>query len=146
MTNKKKPKKESSVRDRVPALQKKEQTGGDGTGTHPEEPKMPEEAPTEKRIPATEADYLAAQLHEARSKLLELRGESLQKSKLLAQKDQIIIQREETILALEGKLLDIDQQKLRESHGLEFGRTLKRDDETGDVYWLEKPAGESNSQ
>jgi len=105
------------------------------------EASLEDKTPEPKMVEISEADYLAAQLHEARAQLLVLRGELLAKQRLLVQKDQIIVQREETILVLESRLIEQENAKLRETHNLDFGKTFHKEEETGKVYWVE-PTGE----
>lgn len=101
--------------------------------------------PPKTRTPATQADFLAAQLHEARTKLASARAELLDKAKLLLQKDQLLLQREQRILQLESAIVDEEYKKLRDTHGLALGRTIHRDDATGEVYWFgDAPANEQD--
>lgn len=98
---------------------------------------QPQEAPAEgERIPATEATYLAAQLHEVRSKLVNMRQVVIQKDQQLLQKENELLKKSAIILQLESKVVDEENRKLREEHGLKFDKTIHKDDETGEVYWL----------
>jgi hypothetical protein len=145
-------KKGGSVRNRVAALQKKDENGAErpveGGATVPEdtndavEETVTDDTTEPKRMPATEAAYLAAELHEAKRRLLVMRNEVLGKAKQLVQKDQIILQREQTILQLETKIIEQENKLLRAAHGLDFGRTIHKDDVTGEVYYLESGASE----
>jgi hypothetical protein len=100
---------------------------------------MPKEAdkPSPTKIPATQADWLASHLHEARLKITTIRAELIERTKQLISKDQRILQLENRILQLESANVDEENKELRAAHGLSLGRTLHRDDATGDVYWLD---------
>ena len=99
--------------------------------------KMPEPATlADERIPATEADYLAAQLHQARSQLVQFKQTILAKDEAILQKDLQLIQKDKAILALEAKMVDEQNATLRTQHSLQFDKTIHKDDETGEVYWL----------
>lgn len=135
--------KKGSVRDRVPGLRKKDSRGKSQARDKVETMTKKGEvtaggAETKmRRTPATKADYLAAQLHEAQGKLLDLRNEILGMRQQALQKDQVILQREQQILALEAREIERNKKRLRDEHGLAVGRTLEKDDETGEVFWLE---------
>lgn len=93
-----------------------------------------------ERIPASKADYLAAQLHETRAQLVNMKKLLLQKDQILLQKDQALLQKEQAILNLEAKMIDEENRKLRDQHSLEFDKTIHMDDDTGEVYWLKNQA------
>lgn len=104
------------------------------------------------RLPATEADWLAGQLHEARANNCELRTELFDKELRLIEKDQKIIELRKELQTMRADRINKATQEigtknaeLREKHGLLVGRTLRRDDDTGEVYWeVEKTASETN--
>jgi hypothetical protein len=138
-------KKSGSVRDRVPGLRKQSSNdtqiaGGTTMVVAPsadQKTEITQEKPEQKKIPASVADYLAAQLHEAQGNIVDLRSNSISLRQALLQKDQIILNLEKKIFAMEAQEVEKLKIQLREDHGLTFGRTLKKDDETGEVFWLE---------
>lgn len=138
-------KRSGSVRDRVPGLRKQSNndTQSDGATAMVVAPSVEQETgeaqdkPEQKKTPASVADYLAAQLHEAQGNIVDLRSNSISLRQALLQKDQIILNLEKKIFALEAQEVEKLKIQLREDHGLTFGRTLKKDDETGEVFWLE---------
>ena len=100
------------------------------------------EAAPLRRVPASEADWLAGQLHEARANNCDLRNTLLQRDKSIIEKDQAIITLRQRLLKLTADNLNKSNDEvnksnaeLREKHGLVIGRTLRRDDVTGEVYW-----------
>lgn len=109
---------------------------GNGNGTPNNVTKMPEPVNENPRIPATEADYLAAQLHQARSQLVAFKQTIITKDKALLQKDLQLLAKDEKILQLEIKMVDEQNASLREEHKLEFDKTIHKDDKTGEIYWL----------
>lgn len=106
----------------------------------------PQASPTPsstKRVPASDATWEAGQLHEARADNCELRQKILELEQLNIKKDQLICAlrqkvHDAEILKLEAKRAKVDEEnsKLREAHGLMHGGQLKKDPETGEVYWL----------
>ena len=148
-------KQKTSVRDRVPGLKKPRVNGAQsGKEVAVASQSTPEEVPpkgtpaegasekTEKRTPATTADYLAAQLHESQSNLMTARALNLKfRSELLA-KDRAILTLEQKLHNQEVEKVEKLKGRLREEHKLRLGATLKKDDDTGEVYWLEKNSSE----
>jgi len=110
-----------------------------------------EKKPGTKKVPASEAEYLAVSLHEARANLIEARATSFTKDKaLLGKDDEIMVLRQELlksqkechnlrikVAAINEKVLQEKNAELRETHGLAEGRTIHKDDVTGEVFWLE---------
>lgn len=103
---------------------------------------------TESRIPATEVDYLTVLLHTERERSIELRGQLSQREQVLigAQRSLFEAQAENSvlrqkILQLEMSRESVENEKLLKERGLELGRSIRKDEETGEVYWLdpEKP-------
>jgi hypothetical protein len=108
-----------------------------GNGTPDNVTKMPEPKSAEgERVPATEADYLAAMLHQARSQLVQFKQALLAKDKQLLEKDLQLLGKDEKIFQLETKMVDDQNAMLRNNHALKFDQTIHKDDETGEVYWL----------
>lgn len=101
------------------------------------------QAPQKEKIPAGPETWTAVQMHELRAENVELQAK-------LLEKDQIILAKEQAILALRQKLhvqqsknlddvrkkADELNAKLREDYDITVGRTLHRDDKTGEIYWL----------
>lgn len=98
--------------------------------------------PQQVKHPATEANYLAAQIHELRVKIMNQRNELIEKAKSILQRDQIILQKDQVIAKMETAAAEEDNKQLRAEHGLAPGRTLHKDDVTGEVYWLGDPIGD----
>jgi len=135
-------KKSSSVRDRVPGIQKQSGNGAErkvetAMNVVTEESRPVETAASKKRTPATVADYLAAQLHEAQGNIMDLRTQAMSFRQVLLQKDQVILNLEKKILQLESREVEKLKEQLREDHGLAFGRTMEKNDETGEIFWVE---------
>lgn len=116
---------------------------------------------TERRVPVDPAVYLAAQLHEANATLIEERARGFHKDKVILGKDEEILKlRDENLKIrkemhnLRVKVASADEKKLQEvnssllaDYKLEQGATIHRDDDTGEVYRIEKieapPAGDT---
>jgi len=102
-------------------------------------PKTPEL----NRIPATDAAWEAGLLHEARAELCEEKQKVLNQEQLIIKKDQLILTLRQNLHRFElvelnkkREKVDKDNAKLREDYGLVVGRQLKKDPDTGEVYWL----------
>jgi len=135
-------KKSSSVRDRVPGIQK--QNGNSAVrkveaamNVATEEGQLVEPNASKKRTLATVADYLAAQLHEAQGNIMDLRTQAMSFRQVLLQKDQVILNLEKKILQLESREVEKLKEQLRDDHGLTFGRTMEKNDETGEIFWVD---------
>lgn len=98
------------------------------------------------KTPATLAAYLACALHEERGKHAVTRSEIIELKRAMLKKDQAILERDQKILGLELAAVEQDNEKLRETHGISFGRTIHKDDETGEVYWLDSPQKPEDSK
>jgi hypothetical protein len=68
------------------------------------------------------------QLHQARLEIVNLRNRLGEQLKTVA-----ALQAEN--FALQGKLIEHDNAQLRSQFGLETGRTIHRDDDTGEIWW-----------
>lgn len=106
-------------------------TEGDAEG-------VAEDSNAPKRIPAKKEDWYAAQTHQMRSAMLTQRKEILAKNKVIGQLQAQIATLEERLLPMEEEKLELENAKLRDEHGLDFGRTIHKDDKTGEVYFLEQ--------
>jgi len=127
--------KRTSVKNRINGAANNEGLGGMSTP----QPSSPEF----ERVPATDAAWEAGQLHEARADNCDLRQKLLEQEQLIIKKDQLIIALRQKVHAndlskLEAKRAEVNEAntKLREDYGLVVGRQLKKDPETGEVYWL----------
>jgi len=132
-------KKRSSVRDRVAGIQKPKikAQGNGGEQVAVETMDEIEQGAKPKKTLVSTADYLAAQLHEAQSNIMDLRAAQMNMRQALLQKDQVILNLETRILNLEAKEVEKLKEQLRETHGLRMGRTMKKDEKTGEIFWLE---------
>ena len=99
-------------------------------------------APGPQRIPGTAADWLAAQNHELRADNCDLRDKVMDRDGIIIKKDQLILTLRQKLHQLEveksqreRKTAETTNAKLRETHGLILGRSIHRDDTTGDVYF-----------
>lgn len=97
---------------------------------------QPQPQSDQVRTPAGQEDWLAAQLHEARIKATNLRAELIEKTKQLLQRDQLLFVKEQQIHKLETVAMEAENKQLREAHGLALGRTIHKDDVTGEIYWM----------
>lgn len=97
----------------------------------------PPEAEEPERIPATQADLLAVQLHQAREDKNTLRQQLLANQKQLVGLQTQVGALNQRILQLEMLADDKANTDLRKEHEFELGRSIHKDDETGDIYWLE---------
>lgn len=96
-----------------------------------------------ERIPANEQTWTAVQVHELRAENIDLQTKLLGKEQAIIEKDQMILQLRQQLLNEqnlrlrdERKKADEINAKLREEHNITLGRTLHKDDKTGEVYWL----------
>jgi hypothetical protein len=97
------------------------------------------------RITRSEVDYLAAELHACRDQLIDAKNKVLEKSMVAVKAQKLALAKDEAIIALEARLLQQEAQtttkaniKLREKHGLLLDARLHKDDDTGEVYYLEE--------
>jgi hypothetical protein len=86
-----------------------------------------------ERIAATNEDYLAVQLHQARADCNDLR-------KALVAEKETNLKLRAAVAKLEIAAVERDNTELRKQHGLEMGRTIHRDDATGEVWWEQEKA------
>jgi hypothetical protein len=91
-----------------------------------------------KKTVLSDADFLAAELHQQRVVNMELRKQVLQKNAQILKLQQTVIQKDEQLLAAEEKQLETNNTTLREKHGLRLGETLHKDDQTNEVYYLDE--------
>lgn len=104
------------------------------------------------KIPATQADWLAAQLHESRGDIIDLKNALLAKDNILLEKDKEILSLKQIIHTLERKLADVrhsaleaKNDELRKEFGFELGRRIEKDDESGDVFWFQEAPQDSGN-
>lgn len=98
-----------------------------------------------KKTPATQLEWLAAHLHQAREDVKVLRSN-------IVGRDKKLLAQEQTILLLRQKVLDYESQDadrqnakadtenaaLRDAYKLVLGRELKKEDD-GSMFWIEPP-------
>lgn len=94
----------------------------------------PEDEP--EKIMASKEDYLAVQLHQARVDCNDLRKLLKRLRKALLEKDKIISNLHEKLIELEIQAAEKENESLRSTYALEMGKTIKRDDATGEVWWI----------
>jgi len=89
--------------------------------------------------PATEADYLSVLLHQALDEQNALR-------RALVEKEQEIVnlrvgagKREARIQELEITAAEAKMDAIRKERGLTLGRSINKNDETGEITWVNQP-------
>jgi hypothetical protein len=86
-----------------------------------------EQQETRKKVPVSDTELLAVRLHAQRTLVAQLRA-------ALHEKDGVI-------LRLETALMEVENERLREKHGLVVGREILRDEVSGEPYYFEDEAG-----
>ena len=87
------------------------------------------------REKASKEEYLAVQLHQARATSKLLREMMAQKEEHVAALTGQTANLRKQVLALENIIEEKENADLRKSYGLVEGRTIRRDEGTGDVWW-----------
>ena len=106
-----------------------------------EQPKETEKKETEapKKLAATEADFFAVALHQAREAKIELRRQLLAKEKKIVELQTQLGVANQTIMQLEISMDERDNAELRREHKFEVGRSIERDAVTGEIFWKGTP-------
>lgn len=105
--------KKNGVRDRVPSLKK-----------HVGDQEV-------KKTPATNEEWLAAQLHEERQLSLVLREE-------LLRRDQEILQLKAALIGQQKEVVAKSNEALRDTYKLTLGEGIEKDATTGEVFRVSK--------
>lgn len=92
--------------------------------------------PNFEKVPASAEEYTAVQLHQARVETNTLRRQMIEQQKVNLQKDQAIAQLKSRILEMEIKAAEKDNLNLRGAYSLQDGKTIHRDESTGETFWL----------
>lgn len=93
-----------------------------------------------QRVAATEADYLAVQLHQARAAAIELRKALITKEATVAEQQLTIGRLRQQLIQMEIAAEEKENTSLRKTFKLEMGKTIHRDEATGSVWWESTPA------
>jgi hypothetical protein len=89
------------------------------------------------KIPATESDWMAVQLHVALDDQNALRKRLLQKEQELVSVRVAISQLEARILELETAAAEAAMVRLRRERNMSLNRRISKDEVTGEVYWVD---------
>jgi len=116
-----------SIPNNAPKGPKVPKIGGNNDGSDKKE--------ADDRIPATELDYLGVQLHQAREDANRLRTQLLAREKEIVELRTQLGVANQRILTMEIEDSAKENQSLVKERKFELGRSITKDDKTGEFFW-----------
>jgi len=102
------------------------------------EPAKKKDEPT--KTPATEADYISVMYHQALDTQNGLRKSLMDKEQEIVNLRVALGKKEVEIRNLEIAAAEAAMGETRKKRGMKLGRSIEKDDETGEIHWIDQPA------